>query len=638
MSNGTTTPQKVPLSLSVAPFPEGFSGDMDETWQQGTALIEAYMEGNFLTGLVLPPGSTLPNTDQGPIFMGGIWYFWNPATGSYQPQSAAIKAATNYVKNPIYQVQQNGAVFNNLPVGETQLFDMSVARMSEANVVSVSVMSGPLAGPLNDAIGSAILYTVGTTLVPTPVATDLCAHEHLIEGVDIAMLQGQQTSLSFWVWATAPGTYSVYITNSGRDHSYVITFSIATASTWTHITVPSIPAFPTAGTWAYGEGATGVYIGFPMLVGTQWQTSNLGSWQPAFYAGSAANINMLTVTNNQLAITGIKFEASPSPTYLTVPAFEDDLNQLMRYFFTSFLYQSKTAGTPIQFAANQVGSWAAAYIFPRRMCKAPAVTPYSWQTHAAGLITDISTNPQFDIPVSSLPAARNGIAGTGVSSVSTTGNLNATTTISGIPSTAGISTGAQVTGTGIPPGTTVVTIISATSLALSQAATATATGVALKFVNFSNFTTTGTTNSYSTTGTTDGSTTSITASPSTSSILIGMPVTGPGIPAGSVVTSIVSGTAITISLPTTAAGTGVALVFGTQSITAIPSTAQMAVGMPISGTGIPAGSTIASIASGTAITISNFLTAFGTGVALTVGLFNKGDVFWTLITADARLS
>jgi hypothetical protein len=44
----------------------------------------------------------------------------------------------------------------------------------------------------------------------------------------------------------------------------------------------------------------------------------------------------------------------------------------------------------------------------------------------------------------------------------------------------------------------------------------------------------------------------------------------------------------------------------------------MVVGMAVSGTGIPAGTTVASITSGTAITLSTPATATGASVALTV--------------------
>lgn len=414
MSNGTTTttpPAKVPLNIAIAPFPEGFEGDADEFGQQLVQLMEAFVEGNFLMGLVLPPGSTLPTNDQGPIFMGGIWYWFNPTAGAYQPQTAGIKAAKNYVKNCIYQIQQVANAFPSLASGITKTFDMLLARTTGANVLSLAVAAGPPAGAYNDTINNAASYTVGTTLVTTPAATDLYVHEHLIEGSDVLMAQGQMLSLSFWAYTNAPGTYSVYITNSGRDHSYVVNFAVATANTWTYVSLPSIPAMPVAsgGSWNFTEGATGLYIGIPMCVGTQWQTATLGAWQAAFYAGSAQNMNLLGVTNNNLRITGLKLEASPQCTYLTVPSFEADFHDAIRYYWTNFTYQLTNAGTPIQVVANVANNALFNCLFPRRMCKVPTVTPYGFTSYASGKVTNISTGT--DYACATIGATQKGVVG-----------------------------------------------------------------------------------------------------------------------------------------------------------------------------------------------------------------------------------
>jgi hypothetical protein len=57
---------------------------------------------------------------------------------------------------------------------------------------------------------------------------------------------------------------------------------------------------------------------------------------------------------------------------------------------------------------------------------------------------------------------------------------------------------------------------------------------------------------------------------------------------------------------------------GSAAVTGLASTASMVVGMAVSGTGIPAGATVASITSGTAITLSTPATATGASVSLTV--------------------
>ena len=121
----------IPLKISIAPFPEGFQGDMDETFQQACILMEATVEGQFLTGLVLPPGSTLPSSDVGPIFMGGIWYYWDPVSGQYLPQSIQARPAKNFVKNGSYQVQQTGST-PTLIAGVNKTYDMCLCRMTTA--------------------------------------------------------------------------------------------------------------------------------------------------------------------------------------------------------------------------------------------------------------------------------------------------------------------------------------------------------------------------------------------------------------------------------------------------------------------------------------------------------------------------
>jgi hypothetical protein len=369
--------------------------------------MEAYIEGNFLTGLILPPGSTLPTTDQGPIAMGNQWYFYDSASGQYLPQTVNAKMAKNFVKNCVYQIQQLGSPA--IGAGITKIFDMAMCRSTLGGVFTIAPDLGPAASPDNDNCPSAIKYTVGTTLVPTPGAADLYAHEHLIEGSDIAMIQGEPLSLSFSVWCNVPGTYSVYLTSGGRDSSYVQNFTIssAQANTWIRVKFAGIPAMPTTGTWSYGDGTTGLYIGFGMLVGTQWQTTTPGKWVNAFAAGTAQNTNFCSVTNNQMKITGLKLEASPSNSYLSVPAFSADWEDALRYYFTTFTYQSLAGGVPVTGFAYVANAVDFAFIFPKRMCKAPAVVPYSLISPTAGNITNASTSA--NIAAASLGATQKGI-------------------------------------------------------------------------------------------------------------------------------------------------------------------------------------------------------------------------------------
>ena len=411
-------PQQIPLKISVAPFPEGWEGDSDEYGQQLVQLMEAYVEGNFLTGLILPPGSTLPTTDQGPIAMGGIWYFYDATSGTYLPQSISAKVARNYAKNAVYQIAQataGTAGTFTLGAGDTPTYDMVLSRATIASVLAIAPDTGPPASTDSDNCPSAIKYTVGPTLVPTLANTDRFVHEHLIEGSDIAMIQGETLTLAFSVFTNVPGTYSVYITNGARDVSFVANFTVQTASVWQRVRVTGIPALPvgTLGTWttAFSEGATGLRIGVVMAIGTQFQTTaaNTNKWISGAYYGTASNSNLCTVVNNQLKISAIKLEASPTATYCTVNSFEQDLHDAIRYYWTNFNYQVLNAGSAIQAIANVANNALFSVLFPRRMAKVPTVVPYGFSSYASGKVTNFST--ATDYTVATIGATQKGITG-----------------------------------------------------------------------------------------------------------------------------------------------------------------------------------------------------------------------------------
>ncbi len=72
------------------------------------------------------------------------------------------------------------------------------------------------------------------------------------------------------------------------------------------------------------------------------------------------------------------------------------------------------------------------------------------------------------------------------------------------------------------------------------------------------------------------------------------------------------------------------------SVTNLSSTSLLGVGMPVSGAGIPAGATIASIVNSTSITLSANATATGSLVALTFAPHGVGDGSTTFTLPDSR--
>jgi hypothetical protein len=142
--------------------------------------------------------------------------------------------------------------------------------------------------------------------------------------------------------------------------------------------------------------------------------------------------------------------------------------------------------------------------------------------------------------------------GTG-SAAATTGNVNTTNgsaTVTQVTTT-GWAVNQTVTGAGIPAGTYIITVTGTSTLTLSQAATATATGVTLTRQAGFNYVEYGGMAPDSRASTTDGSTTitigartgdSVTT---TADLIVGMKVSGTGVPANTFITAITS-TTITV--------------------------------------------------------------------------------------------
>ncbi len=108
-------------------------------------------------------------------------------------------------------------------------------------------------------------------------------------------------------------------------------------------------------------------------------------------------------------------------------------------------------------------------------------TKLNYSPIVAGNVSYLSA---YTVTVDTAPLIENSSAGgiNAIATISTTGNTHSTTTIDGIASMTGIAIGQAVTGSGIPAGTTVMTVnVPGSSITISQTATSTASGVSLAF-------------------------------------------------------------------------------------------------------------------------------------------------------------
>jgi hypothetical protein len=160
-------------------------------------------------------------------------------------------------------------------------------------------------------------------------------------------------------------------------------------------------------------------------------------------------------------------------------------------------------------------------------------------------------------------------------------------------STGTFEVGEAISGTGIPAGTTIVSI-GAGELTMSANATS---------------------GSGTTTTLTSGSKVLSSVSITTGTFEVGQPISGTGIVAGTSITAVGAGT-LTLSTGVTSVGANITLTAGTTEVkNVITGCGTFAVGQRIAGAGIPNATTITAVGAGT-LTLSKLPTAGGTGVAL----------------------
>jgi autotransporter-associated beta strand protein len=196
---------------------------------------------------------------------------------------------------------------------------------------------------------------------------------------------------------------------------------------------------------------------------------------------------------------------------------------------------------------------------------------------------------------------------------STTTNNSATVTLNNNATTAGLTPGQAITGTNIPVGAVIATIIDGTRFTM----TLTATGSGTNNLLYADPTSLLKSNVSLASITTSSSRLVL---PSTVGLTLGQTVSGTGIPAGAVIIRIVDAHNVDLSVPVTSTGTnnltfsaptvlGATLAANTTSgsttVTFASSVTGLAVGQVVTGSGIAVGTTIAAILSDTQIVLSS---------------------------------
>lgn len=92
-------PIELPIDIVASALPMGFKGDLEQTHQAFADALSAQISPTFLTGktTLAKDSEPAPTSDFGPWANGNEWWFWDPATGQYEPSNQGSPVGTIFL-------------------------------------------------------------------------------------------------------------------------------------------------------------------------------------------------------------------------------------------------------------------------------------------------------------------------------------------------------------------------------------------------------------------------------------------------------------------------------------------------------------------------------------------------------------
>jgi hypothetical protein len=256
--------------------------------------------------------------------------------------------------------------------------------------------TGTLVAGQNSSVPAGQGYTTSLRAAVGVTDTSLSTTEEAfmdqrIEGYNIAdfnlgTASAKQFTLSFWVRSSITGTYTVALSNSALNRSYVAPYTISAADTWEYKTITLTG--DTSGTWLTDNGI-GIRIKWVFAAGPDLRTATPNSWIAGNFSSVTGAANLMSITSSAFHLTGVQLELGPVATPFEQRSYGQELALCQRYYEKTYDLAT-VPGTATQ--SGQITALAVNGAFTRwrwtfkvEKRSAPSVTGYSPRTGSTSL-------------------------------------------------------------------------------------------------------------------------------------------------------------------------------------------------------------------------------------------------------------
>ena len=242
-----------------------------------------------------------------------------------------VTAFKNRIINGAMVIDQRNAGASVIPVtGNIYTLDRWVNSFTQNSKYSVQRNAGSVTPP----VGFSNYLGITSLSAYSVLSSDTFLTGQYIEGFNVSDLawgtaNAATVTLSFQVRSSLTGTFGGAITNGAADRSYLFSYSIAIANTWTTISI-TIPG-DTTGTWLTNNGI-GLAVRFGLGSGSTY-SGTANTWGAGNLVQPTGTVSVVGTNGATFYITGVQLEKGSTATSFDYRPYGTELALCQRYYY-----------------------------------------------------------------------------------------------------------------------------------------------------------------------------------------------------------------------------------------------------------------------------------------------------------------